>query len=62
MRFKPQSASRRRRVNPGPLPPCPLIAMTVNFAVVTSTKCDNKLIAHLAPQSPALGKAQMMRI
>src|ERR1700688_3970531 len=62
MRFPPQRASRRRRVNPGLLPPCPFIAVTVYFAVVTSTKWDNKLVAHLASQSPALCKAQVMGI
>src|ERR1700722_17534568 len=62
MRFPPQRASHHSRTNPGPLPTCPFIAVTVYFAVVPSTKWYNILVARLAPQSPALGKAQVVRI
>jgi hypothetical protein len=36
--------------------------VAVDLAMVTPTQWDDELIADLAPQRPALGKPQMMRI
>ena len=36
--------------------------MAVDLAMMSSAERDDKLVADLAPQSPALRKAQMMRI
>jgi hypothetical protein len=36
--------------------------MAVDFAMVASAEGDDELVTDVAPQSPALGKPQMMRI
>ena len=50
MGFPPQRASRRRRVDPGCTPPCPFVAVAVDFMMVASTKGDDELVADLAPK------------
>jgi hypothetical protein len=62
MRFEPQRASSRAWVNPSLPPPRPFIAIPVHFAMMSAAQRDNELITDFAPQSPALGKAQMMGI
>ena len=59
MRLKPQHPSRGRRIDAGPLPPSGLIAAAVDRAMVSATQGHSEFIADLAPQSPALGKAQV---
>jgi hypothetical protein len=59
MRLKPQHPSRGRRIDAGLLPPSGLIAAAVDRAMVSATQGHSEFIADLAPQSPALGKAQV---
>jgi hypothetical protein len=62
MGFKPQRASHCRWVNPGLPPPSGFITAAVDLAMVAAIQRDNKLVADLASESPALRKAQMMGI
>jgi hypothetical protein len=60
--FRAECARCSGRVDPAGPPPCPFIAMAVDFAMVASAEGDDELVTDVAPQSPALGKPQMMRI
>jgi hypothetical protein len=62
MRFEPQRTGCCCWVNSGCPPPSGFIAVPVNLAMVSLAQWDNKLIADLAAQSPALGKTQMMSV
>ena len=43
-------------------PPCSLITVAVNLAMMTSAEGYGKLIADFETQGPGLRKAQMMRV
>ena len=62
MCFKPKDASRRARIDPGPLPPGRFIAATMHLAMMPSTEWNDELIADLAPECRWLGKAQVMGV
>jgi hypothetical protein len=62
VRLKPENAGRRSRINAGLLPPCRLIAMTVDLAMMAAAERYREFVAHLAAKRPILGKAQMMRV
>src|ERR1700688_3042004 len=58
----PQPMRDRQRVDLHPLPPCGLVALPVQFAVMDPAQRDGELIADLAAECPRLGKTQMVRI
>ena len=62
MSFDPKRAGCRGGVNASLLPPCGFVAVAVEFAVVAATKRHSELVADLARQRPALGKAQVVRV
>jgi hypothetical protein len=60
--FEPQRPSGDGWINPGVPPPCGFIAATVDLAMVPSAQRNGELIADLAPECPALGKAEVVSI
>ena len=62
MRFEPQRAGRNGRINSDLPPPRGFVAATMHLAMVPSTQGHGELIADLAPERPALRKAQVMGI
>ena len=62
VRLKPESTGRRSRINAGLLPPCRLIAMTMDLAMMTAAERYREFVARLAAKRPMLHKAQVMRI
>jgi hypothetical protein len=62
MRFEPQRASRRGPINPSLLPPCGFIATAIHLAMVSTAQWNNKLVAHFAPQRPALRRWSALQL
>jgi hypothetical protein len=62
MCLKPQRPGHSCRINRKPPPPFGLVAATMSLAMVPSAQWDGKFIACFAPQSPALGKAQVVGV
>jgi hypothetical protein len=62
MHFEPQHAGHAGRIDPDIPPPCRFIAASMDLAMVPSAQRDSELIADLAFQRAALGKAQVMSI
>ena len=62
MRLEPQTSCGNVRVNPGFFPPVALVTVAMNLAMMSSTECDNPLVADLSSKCAALRKAQMMGI
>ena len=62
MGFEPQLTGREGRVDTGFAPPFGLIAMTVEFAVMSTAERHGELVADLAAKRPALREAQVMGI
>src|SRR5664280_1349095 len=52
----------RQRIDLYPLPPCRLVAMPVQLAVMDTAYRDGELVADLAAERPRLGKTQMVSI
>src|SRR5580698_6198842 len=62
MSFKPQLAGRDGRIDSRLAPPFGFIAMAVEFAVMSTAERHGELVADLATERPALGKAHMMGV
>ena len=62
MTFQPECASRRCRIDVLALPPCRLIAGTMQLAMMSPTQRDGELIADLLSHGAALRKAKMVWI
>ena len=62
MGFEPKLAGGDGWVDPGSAPPSDLITMTMKLAVMSPTQRHGELVAHFAPECPALCKAQVMGI
>jgi hypothetical protein len=62
MRLKPQRPGHRRRLNRKPPPPFGLVAATMSLAMMSATQGDGELIADLAAEGAALGKAQVVGV
>ena len=62
MGFEPQLTGRDGRVDAGFAPPRRFIAMTMELAVMTAAERHGELVADLAAERPALGKAQVMGV
>ena len=60
VRASPKREGDRRGIDVGP--PCRLIAVPVQLAMMEATNRDREFIADLAPECPWLGKAQMVRL
>jgi hypothetical protein len=56
MRLQPKGASRRVRINTDLLPPNRFIAAAMDFAVMSPTEGDRKLVADLAAKCRRLRK------
>jgi hypothetical protein len=57
MRFYPQRASLRQRINSNFLPPRSFVAMPMDLAMMSSAQGDGELVTDLAAKCSALGKA-----
>jgi hypothetical protein len=62
MRFEPQRSSHFGRINPSRSPPYSFVTAAVDFAMVSSTERNRELIAHLAPERPALRESEVVGI
>ena len=62
MGFEPQLTGGEGRVDTGFAPPFGFIAMTMELAVMTTAERHGELVADLAAERPALGKAQVMGV
>ncbi len=62
MRLQPQGAGAHNRIDADLAPPPGFIAVAMDLAMVSPAKRDRELIAGLAPERPALSKAQMVGI
>src|SRR6516162_995986 len=62
MSFKPKHPGGRQRIYSGTLPPGCFIPAAMDLPVMCTAERHGKLIAHLAPESPRLCEAQMVRI
>ncbi|HXW31266.1 MAG TPA: hypothetical protein VEK55_18035 [Xanthobacteraceae bacterium] len=62
MRLEPKRSGHSPRINAERAPPPDLVAAAMGLAVVPPAEGNGELVAHLAPQSPALGKAQVMGV
>ena len=62
MAFQPECASRRCRIDVLTLPPCLLIAGTMQLAMMPPTHRYGELVADLLPHGATLRKAKMVRI
>jgi hypothetical protein len=62
VRFQPERTSRHGRIDPGAAPPGGFIAAAVDLAVVAAAQRDSELVADLAAECSALGKAQVVWI
>jgi len=60
--FEPQRPSDGGWIDPGVPPPCGFIATPVDLAMVSSAQRNGELIADLAPEGSALGKAEVVSI
>jgi hypothetical protein len=60
--FQPERASRRCRIDVLTLPPCRLIAGTMQLAMMPPTQRDGELITDFSPHCAALGKAKVVWI
>ena len=62
MRLNPQGAGRSERIDCGLPPPLGFITMTMELAMMAPTERNGELITDLAPERPALRKAQVMSV
>ena len=62
MRLKPQGPGGGKWIDRGLAPPLSFIAVTVELTMMPAAQRHRELIADLAPERPALCKAQMMGI
>jgi hypothetical protein len=62
MSFEPQCAGHSGRIYSYFLPPSGLVAAAMDFAMMSSTQGDSKLIADLAAECPALRETQVVGI
>jgi hypothetical protein len=62
MRLKPENAGRRNWINAGLRPPCRLVAITVDLAMMTTAERYREFVAHLAAKRSVLRETQVMRI
>jgi hypothetical protein len=62
MRFEPERTGGGRRINASLLPPCLLIAMAMDLAMMAPAEWYDEFIASFPPKRPVLCKAQVMRI
>src|ERR1051326_8485307 len=62
MGLEPKLAGRRGRIDAGSRPPTGFIAAAVDLTMMATAEWHSELIADLATEGAALGKAQMMRI
>ena len=60
--LSPQRERHGQRLDTGPGPPCGLVTVSVDLAVMEATNRHAELVAHLAPKGTRLGKAQVMRV
>lgn len=60
--MQPKLMCRDRRINPSLIPPCRFVMTAVDLTMVPTAEWDRELIADLAAECAALGKAQMMRV
>ena len=60
--FEPQLTGREGRVDSSLVPPRRFIAMTMQLAVMATAERHGELVADLAAERPALGKAQVMGV
>ena len=60
--FQPECASRRCRIDVLTLPPCLLIAGTMQLAMMPPTHRDGELITDLSPHGATLRKAKVVWI
>jgi hypothetical protein len=58
----PQCQGDAKRIDLDCIPPDPLIADPMQFAVVQATEWDSKFVTDLAPHCPRLGKAKVMGV
>src|SRR5580704_4809497 len=58
----PQPICNRQRIDLDLVPPCSLVALPVQFAVMEAAHRDGELVADLAAERPRLGKTQMVSI
>ena len=58
----PQLTGACKGIDTGPTPPRRLIAMPMQFAMMTAAERDGEFVADLAGERPALGKAQVMGV
>ena len=62
MRLDPQCTGRNDRIESGIPPPRRFVTTAMHLAMMPSTQGNGELIADLAAERPALGKAQMVGI
>src|ERR1700730_17805572 len=62
MRFEPQRASLKHRINTNLLPPCSFIAVPMDFAMMSPTQGHSELIADLSAKCPAVRETQVVGI
>ena len=58
----PQSICRPEWVNADLCPPCCFVAISMNFAVMSTAQWHRELITHLAPKRSALCKSEVVRV
>ncbi len=61
-RVSPQLTSNLDRIDAGLLPPCPLIADTMNRPVMDAAQRSNEFVAHLPTECTRLHEAQVVGI
>ena len=62
MRLKPQGSCSNDRLNGHLPPPDGFVAIAVQLAMMAPAQRYRELVADLAPERPALGKAEMMGV
>ncbi len=62
MRLKPQGPGSGERIDSGLAPPLSFITMAMELTMMPAAQRHGELIADLAPERPALRKAQVMGI
>ena len=62
MHFEPQCSRGDGRIDPMLLLSRRFIAVTMNFAMMSAAERDCELVTDLAPDSPTLGKTQVMGV